>query len=204
MRVLMAGAMVCVISLCGCEESLPVREEPQRFLKASLYVEPLPVRLDVDSAASPPFLERITGTNGSFQLSLVSFYNEVLQENAEVRGTVEVWLADRPDVRTTVNMTVADVDYPVFDPDGILTLVPGDSVHAARQWSHVADNGQAFLRYVPLHGGVDPVAGRSYYETGPVRFNAQATFQVFQNVQPEKTGIYEFSLVYRLYVRYPP
>ncbi len=193
-----------MLSSLSCDETLPAREEPQKFLSAALNVQPLIVRVDIDSNAQPPYPEVVSGTNGSLQLSLISYYNEVLQDQAEVHGTIDVWLADRPDVRTTVTMTVAEVDYPVFDPDGILTLIPGDSVHLAKQWSHIADNRQAFFRYGPLGRGFDPGSGRSYYESAPVRYNAQATLQVFQNVQAEKTPIYEFSLVYRIFVRYPP
>jgi hypothetical protein len=165
--------------------------------------------MDVDSSGQlpygvPPYPERVSGTNGSLELSLVSYYNEVLQDEVQIRGTIDVWLAERPDVRTTVTITEADVDYPVFDPDGLLTLVPGDSVHSARQWSHIASNGRAFYRYGPLRPSFDPAARRFYYESAPVRFNASATFQVFKNVQPEKTEVFEFELVYRLYVILPP
>jgi hypothetical protein len=194
--------MVAVLAF-GCDETLPPRDEPQRFLAAALRVNSSPVRIDIDSSGLPPFgippyPERASGLGGSLGIVLVSHYSEVLQEFVEIRGTIDVWLAERPDVRTTITLSVADVDYPVFDPDGVLTLEPGDSVHAERQWSHIADNRFAFFRYVPL------VRRQDYYESAPVRLNAAGTFQVFENVPAERTEVMEFELVYRIYVVYPP
>ena len=202
------GVLLLVLSALSCDEALPARDEPKKFLKAALRVQQLPVRVDIDSSGQlpygvPPYPERVSGFGGSLELLLTSFYNEVLQDQAEVRGTIDVWLESRPDVRTTVTLTDADVDYPVFDPDGLLTLVPGDSVHLAKQWAHRGDNGKAFFRYVPLRTRVD-ATGRWYYESAPVRFNAQGTLQVFKNVQAEKTDVYEFELIYRIYVVLPP
>jgi hypothetical protein len=187
-----------------CDEALPTREEPRKFLKASLNVRPLVVHVVVDSSAGPQYPERVSGTNGSLELSLVSYYGEVLQDHARIQGTIDVWMASRPEVRATVTIDEADVDYPVFDPDGVLTLIPGDSVHAAKQWNHLATNGRGFYRYGPMTPGYDPIERRSFYQSAPIRFNASATFQVFENVQAEKTEVYEFSLIYRLYVIYPP
>lgn len=208
-RISLFGLLFFSVCSLSCDETLPPREEPKKFLKASLNAKPLIVRMDVDSSGQlpygvPPYPERVSGTNGSLELSLVSYYNEVLQDEVQIRGTIDVWLAERPDVRTTVTITEADVDYPVFDPDGLLTLVPGDSVHSARQWSHIASNGRAFYRYGPLRLSFDPATRRGYYESAPVRLNASGTFQVFKNVQAEKTEVFEFELVYRLYVIWPP
>ena len=208
LRKLLIGFAFAALWLIGCDETLPTREEPKKFLKASLNVQPLEVRVDIDSSGQlpygvPPYPERVSGFNGSLELTLVSYYNEVLQDNAHVRGTIDVWLESRPDVRATVSLTEVDVDYPVFDPDGLLTLTPGDSIHLARQWSHIASNGRSFFRYGPLRTKVD-ASGRWYYESAPMRFNAQATLQVFEKVPAEQTAVYAFELVYRIYVILPP
>lgn len=185
----------------SCDETLPARIEPAKFLKASMYVRPGAfVEVFIDSNA-PGHPITIVGGTGTLGLSLKSYYNEVLEERPLINGTVDVWLTAQPTVRTKVVFTEVNVDYPYIEPGGFLTLVPGDSVSMSKQWHHIADNGRGFWNFVQLRGRFD---GRFYFESAPVRFTAVATVQTFENVPAEKTEPYEFSLIYKVYVRYPP
>jgi hypothetical protein len=187
----------------GCDETLPPRIEPGKFLKASLHVKPNSVvNVFIDSnAVSIPIT--INGPSGSLELSLKSLFNEVLEEKPFISGTADVWLTSQPTVRTKVIFTEVNVEYPYIEPNGYLTMVPGDSLAMAKQWTHIADNGRGFWNFVQLRNRVDGT-GRFYFESAPVRFTAVATVQAFENVPAEKTEPYEFSLVYNIYVRYPP
>jgi hypothetical protein len=186
-----------------CDESLPPRIEPARFLKASLRVQPNSVvNVFIDSnAAGYPIT--INGSSGSLELSVKSFFNEVLEERPFINATVDLWLTAQPTIRTRVQFTEVNVDYPYIEPGGYLTIVPGDSVSMSKQWSHIADVGRGFWNYVQLRGRVDG-NNQFYFESSPVRFTAQASVQIFENVPAERTEPYEFSLVYNIYVRYPP
>ncbi len=187
----------------SCDESLPVRVEPARFLKATLHVQPNSVvNVFIDSTIVG-YPITINGSSGSLELSLRSFFNEVLEDRPSINGHIDLWLTSQPTIRTSVVLTEVNVDYPYIEPNGFLTIVPGDSVTMSKQWSHVADNARGFWNYVQLRGRVDGTQ-RFYFESAPVRFTAVATFQAFENVPAEKTEAYEFSLVYNIYVRYPP
>lgn len=193
----------CFFSVQGCDEALPPRIEPERFLKASLFVQPNSiVNVFIDSAVTG-FPITINGTAGSINVSLKSFYNEVLEGRPYIKATVDVWLTSDPTIRTSVLFGEANVEYPYIDPNGLLTLLPGDSVSMTKQWHHIADVGRAFWNYVQLRGRVDGT-NRFYYESAPVRYTAVATVQVFENVPAERTEPYEFELVYHVYVRFPP
>ncbi len=193
----------CCFAVHGCDESLPPRNEPERFLKASLFVQPNSVvNVFIDSAMTG-FPITINGTAGSINVSLKSFYNEVLEARPAVNGKVDVWLTSEPTIRTSVLFGEADVDHPYIEPNGFLTLLPGDSVSMTKQWHHIADVGRGFWNYVQLRGRVDGTQ-RFYYESAPVRYTAVATVQVFDNVPAERTEPYEFELVYHVYVRFPP
>lgn len=196
-------AVGCSIAVQGCDETLPPRIEPERFLKASLYVQPNSiVNVFIDSATTG-FPITINGSSGSINVSLKSYYNEVLEERPSINAKVDVWLTSDPSIRTTVLFSEANVDYPYIEPNGLLTLLPGDSVSMSKQWHHIADVGRAFWNYVQLRGRIDGT-GRFFYESAPVRYTAVGTVQVFENVPAERTAPYEFELVYHIYVRYPP
>lgn len=187
----------------SCDEALPVRVEPAKFLKAWVRVQPNAiVNVFIDSTlAGYPIT--INGSSGSLELALRSFFNEVLEDRPFIKGKIDLWLTSQPTVRTSVTFTEVNVDYPYIEPNGYLTIVPGDSVTMSKQWGHVADNGRGFWNYVQLRGRVDG-SQRFYFESAPVRFTAVATVQAYENVPAEKTDAYEFSLVYNIYVRYPP
>lgn len=187
--------------MMSCDEALPPRIEPAKFLKASIHVQPNAfVEVFIDSNA-PGAPITIVGGTGTFGLSLKSYYNEVLEEKPLINATVDVRLTAQPTVRTKVLFTEVNVDYPYIEPGGYLTLIPGDSVAMSKQWHHIADNGRGFWNFVQLRGKFD---GRFYFESAPVRYTATATVQTFENVPAEKTEPYEFSLIYKVYVRYPP
>ncbi len=191
----------CIVQ--GCDESLPPRIKPERFLKASLFVRPNSiVNVFIDSAVAG-FPITINGASGSINVSLKNFYNEVLEARPSINAKVDVWLTSEPTIHTSVLFGEADVEYPYIEPGGLLTVLPGDSVSMTKQWHHIADVGRAFWNYVQLRGRVDGT-GRFYYESAPVRYTATATVQAFENVPAERTGPYEFELVYHVYVRFPP
>lgn len=192
-----------MLAFTSCDESLPPRIEPERFLKASVYVAPNSVvNVFIDSNASG-FPITINGSSGSLGLVLKSFFNEVLEDKPFIKGEIDVWLTSQPTIRTSVLLTEINVDYPYIEPGGFLTLLPGDSVSMSKQWNHIADVGRGFWNFVQLRGRVDGT-GRFYFESAPVRFTATASMQIYENVPAEKTAAYEFELIYHVYVRYPP
>jgi hypothetical protein len=195
-------ALIVAGTFPSCEETLPQRIEPARFLKASLHVQPNSiVEVFIDSVA-PSYPITVTNSSGKIELRLRSFFNEVLEETPSFRGDVDVWLTSQPTVRTKIQLTEVDVDYPYIEPGGLLSVIPGDSVTMSKQWHHIADNGRGFWNFVQLRGRS---AGRGFYfESAPVRYSAVATMRVFENVPAERTETYEFELVYHVYVRYPP
>ena len=86
--------------ISSCDETLPPREEPRDFLVATIGLNPGPVVIrDTAGGAS----------EGSFVLELKNLFDEVLQDSALVRGTIEVWLKNNPAQRRLIVCTEGDL-----------------------------------------------------------------------------------------------
>ncbi len=169
----------------SCEETLPPREKPKDFLVATIALNPGPVVIQDGTGAA---------REGSFVLELKNLFDEVLQDSALVRGTIEIWLKNNPSQRRLIICTEGDVSNNVVR-FGLATLGVDSSARLTKAWNHKTDEGIPFWSFGRLsprisHGGVP------YCESDPLQFVASATVQLFKNVQPERTQQIEFSLTY--------
>jgi hypothetical protein len=180
--------VLCLFSW-RCEESLPPREEPRDFLRATIEALPGPVVIQ-DSVAAR--------TDGGFYIELKNLFDEVLQDSALVQARIEIWLKDNPaqrglaiaDERNLVNGRIVSLGLTTLDVDSAAKFI--------MQWNHRTNEGIPFWSLVPLHQRFTPL-GIPYCESDPMRFVAQASVQVFKHVQAQKTSEIEFSLVYQVF-----
>jgi hypothetical protein len=133
---------------------------------------------------------------GSYVVSLANTYDEVLQKKMDVRGTVTVWLEKDPAVRRTIPLTVLQLAYPVPTGD-LLTILPGDSARLLVWWDQRTDGGEPFWSGTRLTEFVTPSG--VYLDSEPIKFVAQASIQLFENVQPRTSSPIHYTSMYRLF-----
>ena len=173
----------------ACDETLPARDEPQKFLSAVASIDTGAVVFEGGS---------LQGRAGSFGVIVTNKYSEVLQAEEYARVELDVWLRDRPDKRGKIIATTRDVQNPEIIHAGQLTLLPNASAIFDKQWSHRTTDSTGFWQFVRLTPKVNG-HGDHYLESDPVPLVAGGKVQVFRNVQPEKLPEMQFSIVYRLF-----
>jgi len=177
------------LGILGCEESLPPREEPSRFLEADLNA----------FSGVVVFRDSIPVTNaGSFFLTLKNIYDDVLQEEAFVQATINVALMDEPDQRAVVRADQNNLLNYWILRFNMVTLEPGTEAQFLKQWNHRTVDGIPFWEYVRLTQKFTD-RGEPYLESEPMNFVAQGKVQIFKNVPPEPTRQIEFTLTYHIF-----
>jgi len=184
----LASAFFCVV-LFACDESLPPRDDPQRYLQARLSVIQGVVTIDLDG--------RITNA-GVLTLTAKNTYNEVLQAETLLEGEVEVWLRDDPNQRAVVRLDRSDLMNSWIVGGGLTTLRPDSPAVFVKQWSHMTTGGAPLWGFVGLTPRVT-AHGVPFCESGPVHLVAEGSVQLFKNVAPVKTAQIEFTLVYQVF-----
>lgn len=184
----LAAALSCVV-LFACDESLPPRDDPQRYLQASLSVVQGVVTIDLDG----------TITNaGVLTLTTRNTYNEVLQGETFLQGEVEVWMRDDPNQRAVVRLDKGDLISTWIVGGGLTTLRPDSPAVFVKQWSHMTTGGAPLWGFVRLTPRMT-AHGAPFCESDPVHLVAEGSVQLFKNVAPVKTTKIEFTLVYQVF-----
>lgn len=179
----------------GCDESLPPRVEPQRYLSATLDVVGKGSTVAFQIGETQPSV-----LNGAFLVELKNLHDEALQEAALPDATVEIWLKNSPDEQATVRLQESNLVDPTIVRLGVATLAPTKSASFLKQWNHRTGQGRPFWEFVDRLQGVT-ARGAKYYLSDPVNFVAKARVQLFRNVQPEQTNEIEFSVSYMIFVQ---
>ena len=175
------------LATLSCDESLPPRDEPEKFLQATYSIATGTVEIR-DSM--------VFGLAGGFVVSVKNINTEVLQDVEAARVELDVWLRDSADVRTKVVATKRELTDPSFVSGGLFTLRPNVSANFLKQWDHRTASGKPFWEYVPMTLKYDE-HGNPYFETDSVRFVAKGKVQLFKTKAPELLPQIQFTLVYR-------
>lgn len=189
----MVSTLVTLIVLSfslSCDEALPPRDEPQRYLQASYSVFEGVVEVR-DSVA--------VGFGGRFLVSVKNIYSEVLQDDEYARADIDVWLRDRPEQGGKAIASKRDLTDPSLVYLGQLTLRPNVTATFLKQWEHKTTSGRYFWEFVNLHFVPAPFSN-GYWESDSVRLVARGRVQLFRTRAQEVLPLIEFTLVYRLWV----
>lgn len=183
-------AIVQLVVFGACDEFLPPREEPQRYLQASYSVAPGVVEVR-DSLA--------VGLGGSLVVSVKNIYTEVLEDDEFARADIDVWFRDVPARRGTAIASRRDLTDQSLVHAGQLTLPPDVTATFLKRWEHKTTEGRYFWEYVGLHF-VEVPHTNGYWESDSVRLVARGRVQLFKTRAQELLPLIEFTLVYRLWV----
>ena len=179
-------AVACGMVIGGCDESLPPRTHPPLPASVSVVIASGHHRVNM---VSTPRGDSISSINPYLRLDILfsNDYTEVMQDSADIEGTVEIWRTDRPELRSTLDLRGAGVFPTPGYPGHQITLRPGDQVDISIFWSNLASVPTGDT--IPVWQGiptspvdvVDPRTGQTttIQVTDTVHLQARATVKVF-------------------------
>lgn len=187
-HVLLAAAVG--VGCCGCEESLPPREEPPEVVRVRLFAAD--TRLVV--------VDSMTVYMGGYivRLALDNLYNDVLDAQALVRGNVRVWLRDHPDQGKNFVWDERDLLTPWVVHGATATLGIDSAAVLSTFWDFRTDAGEPFWNYTRFSHLYTP-GGRSYYLSDSVHFSAEGSMQLFRNVYSRQALPITFAVVFHIW-----
>lgn len=184
-----------IVSFCAsvatsyhCNESLPVHVPPLNVLSTSLgalsgasdtvlymmfdYNNPnqIPVTL-----STPPL---------GFEVKVVNVYDETIQDDAEVSGTLELEWIDKPDFKATLNLLVTGIVGSHYDPKTkLITLNPGDTLRIRTYWNYrLSNNDWAFSKQQAVDGPWITGGGDFFRFHNPMRFRGRIKMKLFRSL----------------------
>ena len=128
-------------------------------------------------------------------MDVTNIYDEVLQDTALIRGTVEIWMRTDTTKHATVTFDERALQSITSLFRGVLTIRANEKIFFAHQWSQRTDEGVYFWRYVPISLKYDS-QGNPYFLSDTLYMAARASIQVFKKVQPIKLPEQRYSMFY--------
>lgn len=173
----------------GCKESLPVRDEPEGALQPLIEFQEGVITVRGNTLA---------GLNGAFDARLRNTYAEVLEGESRIRGTLRVWLRDRPEKKATLTITPLDLQNLWILNGNTVTLEPGMDARFYKQWSHKTDDGEWFWELVDTTRLVAG-DGTPFADSDSVNVVSQVSLQVFESVPARQSQPSTQTLFYRIF-----
>ncbi|MDP1677866.1 MAG: hypothetical protein Q8L88_13495 [Bacteroidota bacterium] len=134
--------VILALTLNGCYESLPLREDPKEILSASLTAN---------------YAAHVSLTTMTITLNVENKFDETLQDHAFLDGVLTIqWLGD-PQSRKTIKLSKLNLqNNGQYNPStGILTIDPHEVLQFVYVWDFTDDNGdsipQEFKTYLSPH-----------------------------------------------------
>ncbi len=150
----------------SCKEELPVHNDPDQILQAITWGQYV-----------------ISPTDNSLKgyLTVSNVFDEALDGQAYLRGTLRIVWDRNSEYRKTFSITPANViSAPQYNrTTGRLTILPGDSIRLGVSWDFVADDGRRIEDWMSYHR--DPTCSQRLI-TVPLTFTISAELKVFDVV----------------------
>ena len=121
--------MLAVFNL-SCDESLPPREDPKSLFRGTLKVEFHPGKV-------------YGGSELWIYLYAINTFDETLQNNERMKGTLDIVLSRDPDYHRSVSLDWTNLVHGVTrDPrTGQIVVARGDTMMLLYKWDFFDDNG---------------------------------------------------------------
>jgi len=186
---IVVGILLFLVAFTACDESLPPRADPDAVLVTTLYGLEGPVTINAGEQ---------TSLAGSVFIELRNVHDEVLQDDARIGVTVEVWMKDQPQNRATIQLGRSDLMNGGIIQTGKVTLGPDSAANFLKRWNHRTNIGQPFWEFVRLTPRTT-THGVPYLESDPIPFVGEAAAQVFEHVQATRSQRVVFTFVYWIF-----
>jgi hypothetical protein len=181
-------AVALVLSGTGCEESLPPRVDPVEVLHP-----------DVQIVGNTIAIERDTNrTGGDFRLSVKNQHDEVLSDEALIRGTVTLNVHLQPDSVRVLHLGPRDLILQSMLVGSVLTIGVNQRAELLAVWDQRTQSGTPFWTFPSYHVAYDS-KGRVFYQSDTVYMSVTTSMQVFEKVQALEITQRQFPVVYELY-----
>ncbi len=189
----------------GCNEALPPYINPPQPFSAIMYHYPPYKVIDTllifeDHYYEPPRISYLDSTI-LFRIGAVHQYEEVLQDEANISGYLEIYDVAQPERIARVQIDNRNAQSPYIS-NGIITLAKGDTF-----WLSVSWNGKFPNKVFPVDGKRYrelPGTGGSLADYEIITFKAKSYIQLFRKVGGVFTNESEFKVVFRAIMRWPP
>lgn len=183
------AVLLVPLILLSCEELLPPRNDPKVVLAPSIAISSGVVTIRNQTYAS----------GGSVVLRAVNVYDEVIQDQQRIRGTVTMSLGTHVQ---TILFTSSDLQTPTMLTGNTLTMRPLDTLVLMHIWDHIADDDTPLWSLVRWNQLLDS-KGAPYYQTDTTWFTITGSFQIFNRAQPMKLSPIRVPIVYTMIERPP-
>jgi hypothetical protein len=183
--------LVICAALAGwaCDESLPPHVDPEVVLVPTMSLSGPVVTVNGGRVAS----------GGNILLSIRNVYNEVLSEEALVRGSVLLFLREYPDSGRVLEYGEADFVTQGLIVGKTLTLPVQKAAEFVQPWDHKTNGGSLFWELGVRFNRRTTGKGEVYYESDPVHLVVEASMQIFERVQGSRFTRREFTITYELW-----
>jgi hypothetical protein len=187
-RTVAALLFLLSLGISGCDESLPPRNDPQAILVANFSTQTRLITLDEFNIRKPRMVLRI---------SLRSNHDEVLQDTANVRGDVVMYLRDYPKIKKTFEWREADIQTPGIVRGRLATLQPRVEFMLSSEWDQMSDMDAVFWKF-GHYTKKFTTSGQVYLESDSLFFVAEGRVQLFKYGPAIKAPKLVFGIIYQL------
>lgn len=184
-----AFLLCAALAALSCDESLPVRADPEVVLVPGMRLSG-----DLVHVASGQ-----VKWGGAVVLSMRNVHDEVLSEAELVRAHLSMFLREYPDSVGSVVYGPLDLLTPGMIVGNTFTLRVQEVAEFVRPWSHRTAAGTPFWELGMKFNRRVTDKGVTYYESDPVHLVVSATLQIFERVQAARLATSEFTIVYELW-----
>ena len=191
----------------SCNDSLPPYVAPTDFLRATIRnISPPEVYYSYWDTGNDIAFTNISISTAPqvFSVEIVSTYEETLQDQLELSGSMVIESVKFPDFTVTIPFTVSSVTGAQYNPTTkLLTLNPGDTLKLKCNWRYRADSGKWAFEKADVAGEVD---GNNSYDLihAPMGYSASARVKLFRTANIVASEKKEFQLLFFGHIYVPP
>lgn len=192
----------------SCNENLPIYTEPKDFLRGTIRHIGLPdvqyAHVDVNDISKAHI--SIYSPAQIFFIDIVNTFDETIQDQPEISGTMELVCDANSTARVTLTVAQANLSSTHYNTaTKLLTLDPGDTLTLRCTWRYKTDdNIWGFQKANVLNEVSDP-SGTFFTRThAPLSYRASAKVKLFRSVGMVSVKEIEFTVLYSGKIFPPP
>lgn len=199
-EVVLLGALLEAGANLSCNDSLPPYVQPADVFHATVRnISPADISYGYPSILGNDIalLPVTISSPQLFFVDIVNTFDEVLQDQAVVSGTLELVDLDAPDVKATIPITSANIAGLQYNSTTkILTLAPGDTLRLRCSWNYKTDDGHWAFERARIVDYVSDNRGGTLITHAPMNFSVTARTKLFKSINVITSSSKAFQLLF--------